>query len=83
MRRLFLVGAAPIGCLPLMREVNLLTKECHAVANDMAVQYNTAVASLLRGMSARHGDFRYSFFDASTALMQFIDEPRPNGIIKL
>ncbi|KAF8722013.1 hypothetical protein HU200_022637 [Digitaria exilis] len=79
MRRLFLVGAAPIGCLPVMREVNLLTKECHAVANDMSVRYNTAVASLLAGMSSRHGDFRYSFFDSYTALMQLIDDPRPNG----
>ncbi|KAF8681981.1 hypothetical protein HU200_045437 [Digitaria exilis] len=79
MRRLFLVGAGPIGCLPVMREVNLLTKECHAAANDMSVQYNTAVASLLAGMSSRHGNFRYSFFDSYTALMQLIDDPRPNG----
>ncbi|TKV92737.1 hypothetical protein SEVIR_9G179800v4 [Setaria viridis] len=79
MRRLFFVGAAPIGCLPLMRELNLLTQECHPGANDLSVRYNAEVASLLRSMSARHQDFRYSFFDGYTALMQYIDEPQANG----
>ncbi|OEL20785.1 GDSL esterase/lipase [Dichanthelium oligosanthes] len=78
MRRLFFVGAAPIGCVPLMRELNLLTKECHPGANDMSIQYNAAVASLLRSMSERHPDFRYSF-DTHTALMQYIDKPEANG----
>lgn len=79
MRRLFFVGAAPIGCLPLMRELNLLTQECHPGANDLSVRYNAEVASLLRSMSARHPDFRYSFFDGYTALMQYIDKPQANG----
>ncbi|PUZ38137.1 hypothetical protein GQ55_9G173000 [Panicum hallii var. hallii] len=79
MRRLFLVGPAPIGCLPVMRELNLLTKECHAGANDMAARYNAAAASLLRRMSERHPDFRYAFFDVRAALMRYIDEPQANG----
>ncbi|CAN6298682.1 unnamed protein product [Urochloa humidicola] len=79
MRRLFFVGAAPIGCVPLMREVNLLTKECHPGANDMSAHYNAAVASILHNLSTRRPDFRYSFFDTHTALMQFINEPQANG----
>ncbi|CAL4926032.1 unnamed protein product [Urochloa decumbens] len=79
MRRLFFVGAAPIGCVPLMRELNLLTNECHPGANDMSVQYNAAVASILHDMGTRHQDFRYSFFDTYAALMQYINEPQSNG----
>ncbi|CAN6287631.1 unnamed protein product [Urochloa humidicola] len=79
MRRLFFVGAAPIGCVPLMRELNLLTKECHPAAYDMSVQYNAAVASILHNMSTMHPDFRYSFFDTRAALMQYINEPQANG----
>jgi len=79
-RRLFLVGAAPIGCLPAMRELSLLTKECHAGADGMAARYNAAAASLLRRMSERHPDFRHAFFDARAALMRYIDEPQVNGM---
>ncbi|KAJ1294707.1 hypothetical protein BS78_01G166200 [Paspalum vaginatum] len=83
MRRLFFVGAAPIGCVPLMRERSRLavtaTGGCHQGANDMSVQYNTAVASLLRDISIQHKDFQYSFFDTYTALMEYINEPEANG----
>ncbi|KAL6880666.1 hypothetical protein ACP4OV_012231 [Aristida adscensionis] len=79
MRRLFFVGTAPLGCVPLLRQLSLLTNDCHAGANAMSVQYNRAVASLLRDMSAQHGDFHYAFFDTSAALLDYIREPQANG----
>lgn len=80
MRRLFFAGAAPIGFVPLMRELSRLpTGDCHQGANDMSVQYNAAVASLLAGVSTQHQDFHYAFFDGYNALMQYIDEPEANG----
>ncbi|TVU46334.1 hypothetical protein EJB05_05860, partial [Eragrostis curvula] len=82
MRKLFFVGAAPLGCVPLLRERSL-TKQCHAEANSLSVKYNIAAASLLRDMSTQHPDFRYSFFDTSTALLKYIQEPEANGFAEV
>uniref|UniRef100_A0A0D3FKR2 GDSL esterase/lipase n=1 Tax=Oryza barthii TaxID=65489 RepID=A0A0D3FKR2_9ORYZ len=71
MRRLFFVGIAPLGCCPLIRELNP-TKECDAQANYMATRLNDAAVVLLRDMSETHPDFTYSFFDTSTAVLQSI-----------
>jgi hypothetical protein len=78
MRKLFVVGAAPLGCCPGLR-VRAPAKECDARANDLAARYNVAVASILDGMSARHPDFPYSMFDAATALLRYIRQPQTNG----
>jgi hypothetical protein len=71
MRRLFFVGAAPLGCIPLMREQRSLgvdnSQGCNAEASSLSVEYNTAVASLLRDLSAQHSDFQYSFFNTGSA----------------
>ncbi|KAG0548721.1 hypothetical protein BDA96_01G191400 [Sorghum bicolor] len=84
MRRLFFVGAAPIGCVPLMRELSLSRRlttagGCHDGANDMSARYNAAVRSLLGDMSTQHQDLQYAFFDTYTTLMQHIKEPEANG----
>ncbi|XP_066369059.1 GDSL esterase/lipase At1g71250-like isoform X2 [Miscanthus floridulus] len=82
MRRLFFVGAAALGCIPLLRERERSldnSQGCYAEANSLSVEYNTAVASLLRGLSARHSDFQYSFFNTSTALLLYIQELEANG----
>uniref|UniRef100_J3LQG7 GDSL esterase/lipase n=2 Tax=Oryza brachyantha TaxID=4533 RepID=J3LQG7_ORYBR len=78
MRRLFIVGAAPLGCCPLLREQSP-TKACQAEANSMAATYNDAAAELLRGMAKRHRDMSYAFFDTSTALLQAIHDPKARG----
>ncbi|KAM0917003.1 hypothetical protein ACQ4PT_009832 [Festuca glaucescens] len=78
MRKLFVVGAAQLGGCPGLR-VRAPAKECDARANDLAARYNVAVASILDDMSARHPDFRYSLFDAATALLQYIRKPQTNG----
>ncbi|KQK14339.1 GDSL esterase/lipase At5g55050 [Brachypodium distachyon] len=78
MRKLFVVGAAPLGCCPVLRK-GTPRKECHAEANELSAQYNVEVAARLRDMRARHPDMRYSFFDGSTALLDYIKEPKANG----
>jgi hypothetical protein len=82
MRKLFVVGAAPLGCCPVLR-VRTPAGECDAKANDLAARYNIEVASLLKDMSARHPDMRYSLFDASTALLQYIRQPQAKGIASI
>jgi hypothetical protein len=78
MRRLFFVGIAPLGCCPLIRELNP-TKECDAQANYMATRLNDAAVVLLRDMSETHPDFTYSFFDTYTAVLQSIRYPEAHG----
>ncbi|KAL6637352.1 hypothetical protein ACP70R_024924 [Stipagrostis hirtigluma subsp. patula] len=81
--QVFFVGAAPLGCVPLLRELSPLTKDCHAEANYMSSRYNEAVATLLHDMRAQHQDFQYSFFDASMALLEYIQQPEANGFAEV
>jgi phospholipase/lecithinase/hemolysin len=77
-RRLLFLGTGPVGCCPSLRELSA-GKECSAVANDASVRYNAAAASLLAGMAARRPDMRYALFDASAALLRYIDDPAAYG----
>ena len=78
MRKLFVVGAAPLGCCPVLRD-RQPANECDTRANDLSARYNVEVASLLADMSARHPDMSYSLFNAATALLQYIQQPQTNG----
>ncbi|CAM0949253.1 unnamed protein product [Alopecurus aequalis] len=78
MRKLFVVGAAPLGCCPVLRG-RAPANECDKEANDLSARYNIAVASLLDDMSARHPDMRYSLFDVATTLLEYIRQPQTNG----
>ncbi|KAF8722012.1 hypothetical protein HU200_022636 [Digitaria exilis] len=77
-RKLVFLGVGPVGCCPSLRELSS-TKDCSAVANDAAVRYNAAAASLLGAMAAKHADMSYALFDSSAALLRFIDSPAANG----
>lgn len=77
-RRLLFLGTGPLGCTPSLRELSA-AKDCSAVANDASARYNAAAAALLRDMAARHRDMRYAFFDASAALLRYIDRPAAYG----
>ena len=63
-RRLFFVGAGPLGCYPLLRQRSL-AMECDAEASSLSARYSAAAAAVLRDMSStrRRPGFRYSFFD--------------------
>lgn len=67
-----------MGCCPSLRELSS-TKDCSAEANDLSVQYNEAAASLLHGMSTQHPDVHYALFDASAALLRYINQPTAYG----
>ncbi|KAM3255014.1 hypothetical protein ACQJBY_048431 [Aegilops geniculata] len=75
MRRMFIIGAAPLGCCPVLRG----KEECDALANYMSSQYNIKVASLLRDMSDKYPDMLYSLFDPSIVLLDYFQRPEANG----
>ncbi|XP_040378340.1 GDSL esterase/lipase At5g55050-like [Oryza brachyantha] len=77
-RKLLFLGTGPVGCCPSLRELSA-AKDCSAVANDASARYNSAAASLLRGMGERHADLRYALFDSSAALLRYIQQPAAYG----
>jgi len=81
-RRLFFVGAGPLGCYPLLRQRSL-AMECDAEVSSLSTRYSAAAAAVLRDMSStrRRPGFRYSF-DQYTALLGYIQEPEANGEIE-
>ncbi|KAL6599555.1 hypothetical protein ACP70R_045692 [Stipagrostis hirtigluma subsp. patula] len=81
-RKLLLLGTGPVGCCPSLRELSS-DKGCSAVANGLSARYNAAAAALLRGMSARHPDLHYALFDASAALLRYIDRPAAYGFTEV
>ncbi|KAL6854267.1 hypothetical protein ACP4OV_019170 [Aristida adscensionis] len=81
-RKLLFLGAGPVGCCPSLRELSA-AGDCSAVANEVAVRYNAAAAALLKGMAARRPDLRYALFDASAALLRYIDRPAAYGFAEV
>ncbi|KAK3146822.1 hypothetical protein QOZ80_3BG0272720 [Eleusine coracana subsp. coracana] len=77
-RKLFFLGTGPVGCCPSLRELSS-TRDCSAVANNVSVRYNAAAASLLKDMAVRHSDLHYALFDASAALLRYINQPEAYG----
>ncbi|XP_062211718.1 GDSL esterase/lipase At5g55050-like [Phragmites australis] len=77
-RKILFLGTGPVGCCPSLRELSS-TKDCSAEANDLSVRYNAAAASLLSDMAARHPDMHYALFDASAALLRYINQPAAYG----
>ncbi|XP_051230646.1 GDSL esterase/lipase At5g55050-like [Lolium perenne] len=77
-RKVLFLGTGPVGCTPSLRELSS-TKDCSALANAMAVQYNKAAEAVLSGMSAQHPDLHYALFDSSAALLRYIDQPAAYG----
>ncbi|MQM23099.1 hypothetical protein Taro_056160 [Colocasia esculenta] len=73
-RKIFFVGTGPIGCCPSQRIQNK-TGDCHVESNYGSILYNQGVSSLLRVMKSELGDMSYSFFNAYSALMEYIQNP--------
>uniref|UniRef100_A0ACD6ALH2 Uncharacterized protein n=1 Tax=Avena sativa TaxID=4498 RepID=A0ACD6ALH2_AVESA len=80
-RKVLFLGTGPVGCTPSLRELSS-TKDCNALANGMAVQYNKAAETVLSGMSAQHPDLHYALFDSSAALLRYIDQPAAYGFVE-
>ncbi|KAJ0966179.1 hypothetical protein J5N97_027317 [Dioscorea zingiberensis] len=77
-RKFLFIGAGPIGCCPSQRAKSK-TKDCNAVTDNLSILYNKGTASLLAEMKSSFSGFSYSFFDTSSALLQYIQNPASYG----
>lgn len=51
-------------------------------ANYLSVLYNKGATSMLQELKSQLGDMSYSFFDTSSALLEYIQKPAAHGIMK-
>ncbi|XP_072956771.1 GDSL esterase/lipase At5g55050-like [Typha angustifolia] len=81
-RKFVFLGSGPIGCCPSLRHQNK-TGDCNSEANYISVLYNKGAASLLQEMKEQFGDMSYSFFDTSSAVLQYIQQPAKYGFVEV
>ncbi|WOL13005.1 hypothetical protein Cni_G21774 [Canna indica] len=81
-RKFAFIGTGPLGCCPSQRNQNK-TGDCNVEANYLSVQYNKGVSSLLKEMSIELSGMSYSFFDAYTALYEYINNPEAYGFAEV
>ncbi|XP_008804293.1 GDSL esterase/lipase At5g55050-like [Phoenix dactylifera] len=77
-RKLAFIGTGPVGCCPSLRHQNK-TKDCNVEADYLSVLYDRGVAALLQELKSQLGDMSYSFFDTSSALLEYIQKPAAYG----
>ena len=76
------IGVGPIGCTPSER-VRSKNGDCNIDSNSGSVKLNEGAISLLKEMTAKLGDFSYSFFDTYAAFMEILADPSSNGMKRL
>eukprot|EP00262_Sarcandra_glabra_P009161 TRINITY_DN23195_c0_g1_i1.p1 TRINITY_DN23195_c0_g1~~TRINITY_DN23195_c0_g1_i1.p1 ORF type:complete len:377 (-),score=59.20 TRINITY_DN23195_c0_g1_i1:169-1242(-) len=82
MRKFVFVGAGAIGCTPSQRNQNN-AGECDEEANDLSLQYNQGVKTLLQGLKSDLKAMNYSFFDTYSAVLDYVQNPTTYGFTEV
>ncbi|KAI3456915.1 hypothetical protein Pfo_013578 [Paulownia fortunei] len=77
-RKFVVIGIAPIGCAPRQRFRNT-TNECNKEVNYWSKKYNEELAHMLPELQSELKEFRYSYFDAYSVFLDFIESPATYG----
>uniref|UniRef100_A0A5B6YPW1 GDSL esterase/lipase n=1 Tax=Davidia involucrata TaxID=16924 RepID=A0A5B6YPW1_DAVIN len=77
-RKFVMTGTPAIGCCPAQRNDNK-TGECNEEANSWSVKYNEGLKSMLQGLKPELEDFNYTYFDAYSVFLNFIQNPKTYG----
>ncbi|KAA8526988.1 hypothetical protein F0562_008783 [Nyssa sinensis] len=78
-RKFLVTGTGAIGCCPSQRNQNKTSGECNEEANYWSVQYNEGLKSMLQGLKTELQSFSYSYFDAYSVFLNFIQKPATYG----
>ncbi|XP_059662470.1 GDSL esterase/lipase At5g55050-like [Cornus florida] len=79
-RKYVVAGIGMIGCCPAQRNQNKTGNgECNEEANHWSLKYNEGLKSMLQGLKLELKDISYSYFDAYTAFLNFIQKPATYG----
>ncbi|KAH6837502.1 hypothetical protein C2S53_001025 [Perilla frutescens var. hirtella] len=82
-RKFGFLGLSPLGCLPVMRDVNpnpnAVEGGCFEQANSLALAHNNALKALLINLQHLLKDFKYCNSDFYTWLLHRINNPSHYG----
>ncbi|XP_059664167.1 GDSL esterase/lipase At5g55050-like [Cornus florida] len=79
-RKFVVTGIGMIGCCPTQRYQNKTgVGECNEEANQWSLKYNEGLKPMLEGLKSELKDISYSYFDAYTAFLNFIQKPATYG----
>ncbi|KAK9155679.1 hypothetical protein Sjap_003159 [Stephania japonica] len=81
-RKFFIAGVAATGCVPSQRNQNK-TGGCNEETNYWSGRLNEGVKHLLQGMESELKDLKYSYFDAFSLILQFIQKPSNYGFVEV
>ncbi|KAG9137295.1 hypothetical protein Leryth_014930 [Lithospermum erythrorhizon] len=76
-RKILLAGLPPMGCLPLIRTVNIFTwGSCKEEYNQVAIEYNKKLEGLVRLLSKEFKEIEVVLTDSYNILEDIIKNPR-------
>lgn len=81
-RKFLVVGIGAVGCTPSQRIENK-TEVCKEEVNFWATKYNDGLTSVLRAFKSEFKDVNYSYFDAYSAFVDFIQNPSTYGFTEV
>ncbi|KAK6124595.1 hypothetical protein DH2020_041663 [Rehmannia glutinosa] len=77
-RKFLVIGVVPIGCAPKQRFENT-SNECNKEVNYWSSKYNQELTRMLPELQSELNDFHYSYFDAYSVFLDFIQRPATYG----
>ncbi|WOG99750.1 hypothetical protein DCAR_0519105 [Daucus carota subsp. sativus] len=81
-RKFIIVGIGAVGCTPSQRVQNK-SEVCNEEVNFWATKYNDGLTSLLKAFKSEYMDINYSYFDAYSAFVDFIQNPSTYGFTEV
>lgn len=81
-RKISVTGIAPMGCLPVERTTDFMTNHdygCNEEYNNVALEFNDKMKSLLSKLNKELPGFRIVFADGYNILLELIREPSKFG----
>ncbi|CAI0629443.1 unnamed protein product [Linum tenue] len=84
-RRIGVVGAAPIGCVPLQRILGggLLERHCNEELNEAAKLFNSKLSPAISTLNQQLPGAKIVYFDIFTPALSLIQNPAPYGIVEV
>ncbi|XP_015168406.1 GDSL esterase/lipase 5-like [Solanum tuberosum] len=83
-RKFVMLNLGPLGCLPLMRALNLqigvTNGSCMEKATNLAKMFNLALPEMLKQLEKQLPGFKYTIFNFFKVLVDSIDNPTKYGL---
>lgn len=79
-RRVAVLGAPPLGCLPSIRSVaGGIGRDCADKYNEAAKMFNTKLSSQLNSITNNFPHAKFVYVDIYNPLLDIIQDPKKSG----